>query len=192
MFKYHNRETGKIEDVLPERWVWGALYRATPRQAAVALEREKERNKTLWLEKQEKEKKLREQKKPQSEIDALRTYYERKTAVPYPADQDMLYQFDTRDMTFHRVGEIEQDRLEMFSLYKAGVENKQRIDIPWQTGMRLIHKYRNIKPFYKDTVERIYMVGYKYNGEHSFIFVLPDDRIIYSPVDNIDLVKFAI
>ena len=45
-------------------------------------------------------------------------------------------QFDN-DGYFHKIGEIDQDRIYMASLYKADDISK-RIDIPWREGMRII------------------------------------------------------
>lgn len=106
-------------------------------------------------------------------------------------DGTELHQFDDNHV-FHRIGEVDQKRLKMFSLYKPLGDDRDRIDIPFQPGMRLVYKYRNIKPYYKENFERVYMAGYKYEGRHNFFFILPDDRIIVSPVDNIDLSQFNV
>ena len=103
-------------------------------------------------------------------------------------DDTELHQFGS-DGVFHRIGEIDQDRVKLATLYKLSDMSK-RIDLPFQKGMKLVHKYRNIKPFYLDSFVKVYMFGYKLEGKHSFTFVLPDDRLIVSPVDNVNLELF--
>jgi len=101
-----------------------------------------------------------------------------------------LHQFGD-DAIFHRIGEIDQDNLSMVILYKNDDMNK-RIDIPWRDGMKIIHKYRNVRPAGENEFKKVYMFGYKNGDESSFLFILPDDRIIHSPKDDIDLTKFNI
>lgn len=106
-------------------------------------------------------------------------------------DGNELLQFGN-DGIFHRVGEIEQDKLAMVVMFKNN-DCTKRIDIPWRPGMKLIHKYINIHAEYFEDINktvRIYCFGYKYEGSYSFIYILPDDRIIMSPVEDIDLTKF--
>ena len=104
-------------------------------------------------------------------------------------DGTELHQFDDKGV-FHRIGEVEQDKVNLFSLYKYEDPSK-RIDIPMQKGMRIIYKYRNIKPYYLDHFVRIFLVGYRVTKDsYNYLFILPDDRIIMSPVDNIDLSTF--
>ncbi len=109
-------------------------------------------------------------------------------------DDTELRQF-SNDGQFHQIGEIEQDRIKLAVLYKPD-EPTKRIDIVWQKGMKLIHKYRNVKPFYMDKFVRVYMFGYragvKDKYSYHYNFILPDDRIIMSNKDNIDLVKFEL
>lgn len=100
------------------------------------------------------------------------------------------------DGTFHQVGEIEQERIKMAMIYKTGEDNvpagKPMIMIPWRKGMKLIHKYRNIRPAGHPKFIKVYMFGYKDGSHYHYNFVLPDDRIISCPFDNIDLTKFGI
>ena len=104
-------------------------------------------------------------------------------------DETELKQFDKG--IFHQVGEIEQDKIKLAVLYKLNDPSK-RIDIVWQKGMRLIHKYRNIKPYYLETFVKVYMFGYKIGNKYHYNFVLPDDRIVMSSEDNISLEKFEL
>lgn len=105
-------------------------------------------------------------------------------------DGKELHQFGQAG-TFHRIGEVEQHKIEKAFIYKPGTDKK--IEIPWQPGMKIIHKYRNIHPYYledlKETI-RVYIFGYHYKGENNYLFILPDDKVIASPTDNVDLIKF--
>jgi hypothetical protein len=96
-----------------------------------------------------------------------------------------------KDGYFHQIGEVEQDKVKLAVLFKTTEPNK-RIDIVFQDGMKIIHKYRNIKPFYMKEFVKVYMWGYKKGKNYHFNFVLPDDRIVMSNKDNIDLVKFEL
>ena len=105
-------------------------------------------------------------------------------------DGTQLRQFGD-DGIFHQIGEVNQGIVKLFVMYKPEDERK-RIDIVFQPGMRLIHKYRNVKPYYSDKFIKVYMFGYKYKNQYAYNFILPDDRIIQSPIDNIDLVQFEL
>lgn len=107
-------------------------------------------------------------------------------------DGSCLVQFD-QNGTFHQIGEIDQDNVRAAAL--ISVDTNQRIDIPWVDGMRLIHKYRNVVFNAFTEIERhvrVYIWGWKSGNEYVYIFVLPDDRLIISPTDNINLELFGI
>jgi len=107
-------------------------------------------------------------------------------------DGTELKQFES-DGIFHRVDEIKQEEVAMAVLINNSTG--QRVDLPWQPGMKLIYKYRHVHAHYfknfNDTV-KVYVFGYKLGGSVSYLFILPDDRMIVSPVDNIDLTKFEL
>jgi len=110
-------------------------------------------------------------------------------------DGSELHQFD-KDGNFHRLAEINQKEVVLFTMYKA--EGSGRYDIVMQDGARIIHKYRNIRPYYMDRFVRVYMFGYRTGGgkgskfEYHYHFILPDDRVVISNRDNIDLAKFEL
>lgn len=104
-----------------------------------------------------------------------------------------LHQFGD-DGIFHRIGEINQEEVKMFTLYRFDDMTK-RIDMPFQTGMKLIHKYINFHQAEWENLnetKRIYVIGYKIRDVHHYTYVLPDDRIIISNEDNIDFTHFNI
>jgi len=110
-------------------------------------------------------------------------------------DDTELHQFGA-DGTFHQIGEVDQDKIKMACLYRYDDPKMQkRIDLPWREGMRLIHKYKRYgfdhgtDEFRKVT---IYVFGYKFEGKSSFIYILPDDRIIFSPYEDVSVTNFNI
>lgn len=110
-------------------------------------------------------------------------------------DDTELHQFNS-DGSFHQLKEIDQSKIKLWVLHKPGDPNK-RIDIVLPEGARIIHKYRNIKPYYLDCFVKVYMFGYRTGKnekdfKYHYNFILPDDRIIQSAVDNVDLVLFKL
>ena len=110
-------------------------------------------------------------------------------------DGKELQQFDD-DGNFHRLAEIDQSKIKLFVMYKTDDSGK-RFDIVMPTGARIIHKYRNIKPWYMDDFVKVYMFGYRTGKndkdfDYNYHFILPDDRVIISNRDNIDLSVFEL
>lgn len=97
------------------------------------------------------------------------------------------------DGVFHRIGEIDQEKLVMFVMYKP--DSDARIDLPFTEGMRLIHHYYNFHDQSWEDIQRtvrIYGFGYKKAGQLHYTFILPDDRLIVSDRENVDFSKFNI
>lgn len=106
-------------------------------------------------------------------------------------ERDELHQFSS-DGTFHQFSEVDQDRVQLFVVYRLDNPSK-RIDIVKQEGEVFFAKYRNVKPFYCDYFVRVYMFGVKKpDGTYQNNFILPDDRLIQTSKDNVDLVKFEL
>lgn len=118
-------------------------------------------------------------------VDLLRWVW----GVTYDDDTE-LHQFES-DGSFHQIGEIDQKRARMFTLYRSDDPSK-RIDMPLSPGMKIIAKYKVVKPFYLPEAVRVYVVGFKSGPHHTFLFVLPDDRIILSNKENIDLPTYEL
>ena len=89
-------------------------------------------------------------------------------------DGTELHQF-SEDGTFHQVGEIDQDKIKIACLYSFKEWQKRKdfskmskiIYLPWHeekedgAKMRLIHKYRNIRPAgYDEFAFKIYLFGF--------------------------------
>lgn len=113
-------------------------------------------------------------------------------------DGSEMHQFDAQGI-FHQVGEIDQDKVKLWILYKVGPENK-RIDIVLPEGARLIHKYKryvfnaaelNNGDKSKERRVTVYVFGYKLGDRFHFNYILPDDRIVQSteeiPLDGFNI-----
>ena len=110
-------------------------------------------------------------------------------------DNTELHQFQDGepDGIFHRIQEIDWSRVKMFSMYKTN-DIRKRIDILVTPEMQVFHFYRNIKPFYLEGFVKVYVFGYKIKGtsETVYNFILPDDRVLVSSKDNVDLSLFEL
>lgn len=112
-------------------------------------------------------------------------------------DGTELHQYD-KDGNYHQLKEIKQDELKLFSLYKPNTDH--RIDIIMQPGMRIIHKYRHViskdMTGGEETRKKYYIFGYRHGNErdykYHFNYILPNDTVIQSNEDNIDLTKFNV
>ena len=104
-------------------------------------------------------------------------------------DNTELHQFDDSG-TFHQFDEIDVPNVKMFTMYRLDDMSK-RIDMPICEGMQFFHFYRNIRQSHTGFV-RIYVFGWKKGEETTYNFILPDDRMIVSSVDNVDLAQFNI
>jgi len=127
-------KNGEPEEVKPERWVWGVVYK----------------------------------------------------------DDSELHQFGN-DKIFHQIKEIKWEEVKMFTMYKYD-DMERRIDLLVMPEMQLFHFYRNIRPAGIDHFIKVYVFGYKIKetSRVCYHFILPDDRIIISNRDNIDLTKFEL
>lgn len=178
-------EDGTEEKVELERWVWGVVYKPTQEAYDLAKQKKQERDERIATDIAE----LQKQGGRDARISQLRA----EMQIPIEPVKKELHQF-SEDGTFHSIGEIEQEKVEMFVMYKPDMS--ARIDMPVFDGMRIIHKYKNSKPWYLPKFVRTYMFGYKYQPDESkpaqyhFNFILPDDRIVTSPIESIDLTRF--
>lgn len=111
-------------------------------------------------------------------------------------DNTELHQFGD-DGVFHQIKEIRMKEVKMFTMYKFD-DMKKRIDLVITPEMQIVHFYRNIRPAGEDHFIKVYVFGYAVEDRESgmlaktFNFILPDDRIIISNRDNIDLTKFGL
>ena len=110
-------------------------------------------------------------------------------------DGKELHQFDA-DGNFHWLAEIDQSRVKLFVMYKSD-ESGKRFDIVMPEGARIIHKYKNIRPYYMNKWVRVYMFGYRTGKsekdfEYHYHWILPNDRVVISNKDNVDLTKFEL
>lgn len=105
-------------------------------------------------------------------------------------DETELHQF-SNDGQFHLLDEIQWDKVKMFTMYKYENMSK-RIDIVVTPEMKLFHFYRNVKPYYLENFVRVIVFGWKVKETNQSVynFILPDDRVITSNIDSVDLTLF--
>ena len=110
-------------------------------------------------------------------------------------DGSELKQFDDVTGKFHQFREIDMPNVHLFIMYKLD-DPKKRYDVCVDDNIQIFHFYRNIKLWYKEgfDFERIYVFGIKFKNSSNAIyhFILPDDRMVMSHFDNVDLSKFEI
>lgn len=125
-------------------------------------------------------------------------------------DGTEFHQF-TNDGIFHRIGEIDQSKVKMWTLYQPEGKGDGRIDfimpredVPEDAPKgtvgalkecALIHKYRNIV-FNAGTPQevrhRIIIFGFKIKGQKSFYnFILPNGNIVQSVDENPKISQFV-
>jgi len=106
-------------------------------------------------------------------------------------DGSELHQFDEAGY-FHRFAEIEMEKLKYLSIYQSDNMGK-RIDIPKPEKGQIFFFYRNIKPHYDQShFHRVFVFGTKVDGVASYMFMLPDDRMVFSNTDSIDLSLYGV
>jgi hypothetical protein len=101
--------------------------------------------------------------------------------VVYKGGNGILRQFGD-DGAFHQVGEIEQELVELFQLYKPE-QPERRISLYIPEGARLVHKYKRYvfrTQTGEERRETVYVFGYKHDGRHYFYYIMPHDEIIFS------------
>lgn len=109
-------------------------------------------------------------------------------------DETEFHQFGG-DGSFHKFDEIDWSKAQIFTMYRYDDMSKN-FSIVIEPGMKIFHFYRNVKPHYLDHFVRAYVFGFeqKIKGHKAKFFniIMPDDRVIQSASDNVDLVSFNI
>jgi len=107
-------------------------------------------------------------------------------------DNSELHQFGN-DLIFHQIKEIKWAEVKMFTMYKME-DMKKRIDMVVMPDMQVFHFYRNIRPAGVDHFIKVYVFGYKIRETSKAVynFILPNDTLVISNCDNIDLTKFPL
>lgn len=186
------KKTGEKVEV--ERWAWAAIYKPTEEAIKKAKQLQEMRNKELLAGKQQAVKEAVKSGQSSDEVVAIGNNFDVAMATPIPAEKQILKQFDEETGEFHQIGEIEQDRLEMFTMYKpSDPDLLKRIDMPFNSDeMKLVHKYKMVKPFYLDQYVRVYMFGYNKGKQTHRVFILPDDRMIVSDTEVANLPNYQL
>lgn len=106
-------------------------------------------------------------------------------------DGSSLSQFDNSTGTFHQFKEINQSILHSFTMYcPSGIAKP--ITILFESGMKLIHFYRNIHLQVNTPNEvqiRLYCFGYQLKDVKIIMVILPDGNI--AVVDDIDKINIG-
>lgn len=179
------------EEVEMKRWVWGVLYHPTQEQLDAVPERLEARNRGYEEEIKLRKKAMQERGDISEElINEMERDFRKKMTLPMQPERTQFHQFGA-DGEFHQIGEIDQDRVAIFSLYRSDDPTK-RIDMPMEKGMRIIFLYKMVKAWYLDEMVRVYCLGFKKGSVKSFMFILPDDRIIFSSDEVVNLPEYAL
>lgn len=98
-------------------------------------------------------------------------------------DNTELHQFDDNGI-FHQIGEVDQKRVKLFTLYEPNGMGDGRVDIfiPQGKEVALIHKYKNYI-FAAGTQgeyrRRVPCFGYKLKGGHTHLnYIMPNGTIV--------------
>jgi hypothetical protein len=103
-------------------------------------------------------------------------------------DNEVLRQFSD-DGTYTFIGEIDQSKVVMFTMYKLDTE-ETRIDIIVPKGAKIIHKQRRISIGGPNQWQTVYVFGYKHAGRHHFNYIMPSGQVVQSVEDNVHLPDF--
>jgi hypothetical protein len=93
-------------------------------------------------------------------------------------DGSVLRQFED-DGVFHQIGEVDQEKLQVFSVYRTDNKQEGRYDLILPKGAKVIFKYRNYilnASTPNETRVRIFVFGYSHgkNKPQHFNFIMPD------------------
>ena len=91
---------------------------------------------------------------------------------------------------FHQFKEIDQGKVKAFLMVKQGEGVRILLTAP---GARLFHLYRNIALNVGAPDERrlrVYVFGYKKDGRVAYHYILPDDRLLISDTDLVNLTPY--
>lgn len=125
------------------------------------------------------------------EIDEMENSERWNWGVVYE-DGEELHQFG-QDGWFHSITEVDQERVDLFSMYKP--DGSDRHDLKVTDDMQIFHFYRHVHASYfenHDDTVKVYVYGFKKDGTASYHFILPDDRLIVSDTDAVDLPNFQL
>lgn len=99
-------------------------------------------------------------------------------------DGTQLHQFDDGTGLFHQFAEIDQSRLETFSM----TNGYRTLSIAFEPDMKLIHFYRTAVLENGQVRVRLYIFGYEQEGRRVLQVIMPDDNVILtSDPDQIKL-----
>lgn len=108
-------------------------------------------------------------------------------------DGTELHQFDAEGK-FHQFREIDQENVVMFVMYKLDDPTK-RVDLIVSGNVQYFHVYKRMilnASTEEETRPTVILFGYKNKdtGETSYHYIFPDDHILVSNYDCVDLPKY--
>lgn len=175
-----------------ERWAWGVIYVPTLEAKNEAMEATEEYRIKIRALRERAIEIAENDGESRDMIHKLKKEYDAQLALTIEPRREELKQFGNDGM-FHKFAEIDQSRVEMFIMYKPDDLTK-RIDMPAH-GVQFFHFYRNLILRFGTPEERrlrVYVFGYRNGDTAAYHFILPDDRIIISNKDNVELERFNI
>lgn len=191
--EYICTEQNGDKTVVPlERWAWGVIYVPTLEAKTQAVEATAEYRANIRAMRDRAIEIAEKDGESNDMVRKLKKQYDAQLELAIEPKREELKQFGA-DGVFHRFAEIDQSKVEMFVMYKPDDPTK-RIDMPVH-GVQLFHFYRNLILRFGTPEERrlrVYVFGYKNGDNSAYHFILPDDRIIISNKDNVELERFNI
>lgn len=100
-----------------------------------------------------------------------------------------VFQQFTPDGVFHRIGEIDQERLASIVMVNSESFDTGRLHVKIPSGAKLVHLYRNyvLKIKGQEVRARVYVFGYKLGDRYSLLFIMPNNGVIFSDDYNLQL-----
>lgn len=194
--KYFYKEGDKEIEAMPERWVWGVVYKPTEEAIKKAQKETIARNRQLQKEMEERIMAVRAEGGGNEPVENLKNHFQNLMDIPVDPYQEELHQFEDREGSdkgvFHRFAEIDQSWIDIFVMYKLD-DLSRRIDMVVD-GKQIFHQVRVTgfscnKPYKR--VVRVPFFGWKKGNDVAYHYILPDDRIVIADKD-IDITKFNI
>lgn len=93
------------------------------------------------------------------------------------SDGTKLHQFDDATGTFHRIGEVDQSRLQRFMVV-GRFDGGSKLIIDWKPGMKLVHRYEVRAMQSGKAMSRRVVFGWKLDGQHCLFTVRPNGDVV--------------
>lgn len=187
------KKDGETTDIPLEKWAWRVVYKPTEAQLKLAKEETIRRNNDLRRISQAKVKAMKNAGASEAQLAEEQLLLERATEKDVPPVCDEFKQF-ADDGTFHQMQEIDQQRVQIFIMYRPDRTLKQySIFVDEEQNVQFFQLWRNIvlrASAHDEIRHRIYVYGMKdkESGQTVYNYILPDDRLVTSSRDIADIV----